>query len=81
VIHASASDSAPLQYIAPYAGATLGEYFRDSSRHALVISMTYQSMHKRIAKCHYFYADPRDVKHILVMFSICTRVIRAGIKA
>jgi F-type H+/Na+-transporting ATPase subunit alpha len=37
VIHASASDSAPLQFIAPYAGATLGEYFRDSSRHALVI--------------------------------------------
>ena len=37
VIHASASDSAPLQFIAPYAGATLGEYFRDSGRHALVI--------------------------------------------
>ncbi len=37
VIQASASDSAPLQFIAPYAGATLGEYFRDSGRHALVI--------------------------------------------
>ena len=37
VIQASASDSAPMQFIAPYAGATLGEYFRDSSRHALVI--------------------------------------------
>ena len=37
VIHASASDSAPLQFIAPYAGATLGEFFRDSGRHALVI--------------------------------------------
>jgi F-type H+-transporting ATPase subunit alpha len=37
VIQASASDSAPMQFIAPYAGATLGEYFRDTGRHALVI--------------------------------------------
>ncbi|MBP8975171.1 MAG: F0F1 ATP synthase subunit alpha [Bacteroidetes bacterium] len=37
VIQASASDSAPMQFIAPYAGASLGEYFRDSGRHALVI--------------------------------------------
>ncbi len=37
VILASASDPAPMQFIAPYSGATLGEYFRDSGRHALVI--------------------------------------------
>ncbi len=37
VISATASDPAPLQFIAPYSGATLGEFFRDSSRHALVI--------------------------------------------
>ncbi|MGH2568057.1 MAG: F0F1 ATP synthase subunit alpha [Bacteroidota bacterium] len=37
VVQATASDSAPMQFIAPYAGATLGEYFRDSGRHALVI--------------------------------------------
>jgi F-type H+-transporting ATPase subunit alpha len=37
VIAATASDPAPLQYIAPYSGATLGEFFRDSGRHALVI--------------------------------------------
>jgi F-type H+-transporting ATPase subunit alpha len=37
VIQASASDSAPLQFIAPYAGATLGEFFRDNGRDALVI--------------------------------------------
>src|SRR5512134_2524011 len=34
---ASASEPAPLQYIAPYAGVTMGEYFRDSKRHALCI--------------------------------------------
>jgi len=37
VISATASDPAPLQYIAPFAGATLGEYFRDTGRHALVV--------------------------------------------
>jgi F-type H+-transporting ATPase subunit alpha len=37
VVVASASESAPRQYIAPYAGCTMGEYFRDSGRHALCI--------------------------------------------
>jgi F-type H+-transporting ATPase subunit alpha len=37
VVSATASDSSPLQFIAPYSGATLGEYFRDSGRHSLVI--------------------------------------------
>jgi F-type H+-transporting ATPase subunit alpha len=37
VIAATATDPAPMQYIAPYAGATLGEFFRDSGRHALVV--------------------------------------------
>jgi F-type H+-transporting ATPase subunit alpha len=37
VVIASASESAPLQYIAPYAGCAMGEYFRDSGRHALCI--------------------------------------------
>jgi F-type H+-transporting ATPase subunit alpha len=37
VIAANASDPSPMQYIAPYAGATLGEYFRDAGRHAVVI--------------------------------------------
>jgi F-type H+-transporting ATPase subunit alpha len=37
VVAASASEPAPLQYIAPYAGCTMGEYFRDTKRHALCI--------------------------------------------
>ncbi len=37
VVAASASDPAPLQFIAPYCGCSMGEYFRDSGRHALVI--------------------------------------------
>ena len=37
VVSASASDSAALQYIAPYAGCTMGEYFRDRGQDALII--------------------------------------------
>jgi F-type H+/Na+-transporting ATPase subunit alpha len=37
VVIASASEPAPLQYIAPYAGVTMGEFFRDSKRHALCV--------------------------------------------
>ena len=37
VVAATASDPAPMQYLAPYAGSSMGEYFRDSARHALVI--------------------------------------------
>lgn len=37
IVAAPASTSAPLRYIAPFAGAAIGEYFRDTGRHALVI--------------------------------------------
>jgi F-type H+/Na+-transporting ATPase subunit alpha len=37
IVAATASETAPLQYIAPYTGVTLGEFFRDTGRHALVI--------------------------------------------
>lgn len=37
VVNAGASDSASLQFLAPYTGATIGEYFRDNGRHALIV--------------------------------------------
>ena len=37
IVAATASDPAPMQYIAPYAGCAMGEFFRDSKRHALCI--------------------------------------------
>ncbi len=37
VVSASASDPAPLQFISPYTGVTMGEYFRDNGKHALII--------------------------------------------
>jgi F-type H+-transporting ATPase subunit alpha len=37
VISATAAESAPLQFLAPYTGVTMAEYFRDSGKHALII--------------------------------------------
>merc|ERR1719450_95359 len=36
IVAATASDSAPLQFLAPYSGATIGEYFRDNGTHAVI---------------------------------------------
>src|SRR5579863_8667505 len=49
VVAATASDPAPMQYIAPYAGCAMGEYFRDSKRHALCI---YDDLSKHAAAYH-----------------------------
>jgi len=46
VVTASAWELAPLQYIAPYSGATLGEYYRDNGKHSLVI---YDDLSKQAA--------------------------------
>ena len=37
VVSATASDAAPLQYLAPYSGCAVGEYFRDNGMHALIV--------------------------------------------
>ncbi|MBF0318059.1 MAG: F0F1 ATP synthase subunit alpha, partial [Nitrospirae bacterium] len=46
IVCASASEPASLQYIAPYSGCAMGEYFRDSGRHALII---YDDLSKQAA--------------------------------
>lgn len=37
VVAATASEAAPLQFLAPYSGCAIGEYFRDNGKHALII--------------------------------------------
>ncbi len=37
IVSATASQSAPLQYIAPYSGCTMGEYYRDNGKHAVIV--------------------------------------------
>merc|ERR1712194_888837 len=36
IVAATASDSAPLQFLAPYSGCSMGEYFRDNGKHAVI---------------------------------------------
>lgn len=45
VVCATASDAAPLQYLAPYSGCAMGEYFRDNAKHALII---YDDLSKQV---------------------------------
>lgn len=45
VVSATASDAAPLQYLAPYSGCSMGEYFRDNGKHALII---YDDLSKQV---------------------------------
>ncbi len=47
VVAATASDPAPMQYLAPYAGCAIGEFFRDTARHALII---YDDLSKHAAE-------------------------------
>merc|ERR1711881_617864 len=44
IVSATASDAAPLQYLSPYSGCAMGEYFRDNGKHALII---YDDLSKR----------------------------------
>lgn len=46
IVAANASDPAPLQFIAPYAGASMGEFFRDNGKHSLII---YDDLSKQAA--------------------------------
>ncbi|PWA19685.1 hypothetical protein CCH79_00007082, partial [Gambusia affinis] len=57
VVSATASDAAPLQYLAPYSGCSMGEYFRDNGKHALII---YDDLSKQASREAY----PGDVFYL-----------------
>jgi F-type H+-transporting ATPase subunit alpha len=67
IINASASDSAALQYLAPYAGCAIGEYFMENGRHALVV---YDDLTKHAWA--YCFDARRAVKPIRAISFICT---------
>uniref|UniRef100_A0A3Q3MS07 ATP synthase subunit alpha n=1 Tax=Labrus bergylta TaxID=56723 RepID=A0A3Q3MS07_9LABR len=65
VVSATASDAAPLQYLAPYSGCSMGEYFRDNGKHALII---YDDLSKQVTRQFSFVllptAYPGDVFYL-----------------
>jgi F-type H+-transporting ATPase subunit alpha len=81
VVAATASEMAPLQFIAPYTGVTMGEYFRDSGRHALVIyddlskqAVAYRQMSLLLRRPPGREAYPGDV------FYLHSRLLERGAK-
>ena len=71
IVAATAADPAPLLYLAPYAGATIGEYFRDNGQHALIIyddlskhAVAYREMSLLIRRPPGLEAYPGDVFYL-----------------
>lgn len=71
IVAATASDPAPLQFLAPYTGATMGEYFRDNGMHALIIyddlskqSVAYRQMSLLLRRPPGREAFPGDVFYL-----------------
>ena len=54
LVAATASDAAPLQFLAPYSGCSIGEYFRDNGMHAVIFYDDLSSKQLLIDKCLYF---------------------------
>jgi F-type H+-transporting ATPase subunit alpha len=81
VVVASANDSAPLQYIAPYSGTAMGEYFRDNGQHALIVyddlskhAVAYRSMSLLLRRPPGREAYPGDV------FNLHSRLLERSAK-
>ncbi|CAI9262581.1 unnamed protein product [Lactuca saligna] len=71
LVEATASDLAPLQYLAPYFGCAIGEYFHDNGMHALVIyddpskqAVAYRQMSLLLRRPPHCEAFPRDVLYL-----------------
>ena len=73
IVAANASDPAPMQFYAPFAGAAIGEYFRDTGRPGLIIYDDLSKQAVAYREVSLLLRRHRVVKHTLEMFSICTQ--------
>merc|ERR1712196_390465 len=74
VIAATASEAAPLQFLAPYSGCAIGEYFRDNGKHALIIFDDLSKQAVAYRQMSLLLKDHQVVRLIQVMSSIFTHV-------
>ena len=72
IVAASASEAAALQYIAPYSGCTMGEYFRDRGEDALIVYDDLSKQAGPTVRSPCCCAVRRAVKPTRVTCSICT---------
>jgi F-type H+-transporting ATPase subunit alpha len=80
IIVAAAADSPALQYLAPYTGAALAEYFMYKGRHTLVVYDDLSKQAQTYRECHYYYVVHLVVKHSLETFSIYSRLLERAAK-
>ena len=76
VVAATASEPAPLQFLAPFAGTAMGEYFRDNGMHAVIVhdDLSKQAVaYRQMSLC--CFAVHRAVKLIRAMCFICILVL------
>ena len=74
VVVASASEAAALQYLAPYSGCTMGEYFRDRGEDALIVYDDLSKQAVAYRQISLLLSVHQAVKHTQVTFSIFTLV-------
>ena len=72
IVAATASDAAPLQFLAPYTGCAMGEYFRDNGMHALIIYDDLSKQAVAYRQMSLLLRRPREERHIQAMYSIYT---------
>ena len=71
VVAATASDPAPLQYLAPYTGCAIGEWFRDNGKHALIIYDDLSKQAVAYRQMSLLLRSLQEEKLTLEMFFIC----------
>jgi F-type H+-transporting ATPase subunit alpha len=81
VVAATASESAPLQFLAPFAGCTMGEFFRDNGMHALIVYDDLSNKQLLTAKCRYCCVVRRVAKPIRVTCSSCTLACSSALQS
>ena len=74
IVAASASDPAPLQFYAPFAGAAIGEFFRDTGRPALIIYDDLSKQAVAYREVSLLFVVLRVVKLIRAMYFTCIAV-------
>lgn len=74
VVAATAADTAAMQYFAPFAGAAIGEFFRDTGRHALVVYDDLSKQAVAYREVSLVLRRPSAVKPIRAISSISTPV-------
>ena len=80
VVSAGASQPAPLLYIAPYAGAAMGEEFMYNGKHVLIVLMIYQNKPLLIGNFPYYFVVRQVVKLTQGRFLLAFSLIGTGCK-